>query len=421
MRLRPIGCATTRQRTAAAQKTTFMLKKISVHQLQIGMFLHEVEGSWIEHGLWRRRFLIADADRLAAVVASGASEFWIDTSKGHDVAAATTVQSPPPAAPAVEVHVAPPPVDDAPVSLDSELEQARFICKKSRDVIDAAFADIRLGRLLNHRAVAPVVDEIVASVTRNASALIGLVRVKKPDDYTYMHSVAVCTLMVALARTMGMPQAQCLSAGLAGLFHDVGKARVPLEILQKPGKLTDPEFELVKSHPTFGHKILLEAGVADANALDVSLHHHEKIDGTGYPDRLKDTEISLLSRMGAICDVYDAVTSARPYKEPWDPAEAIAQMASWTGHFDKLVLAAFVKTVGRYPPGSLVRLASGRVGIVVQHDPQALQTPIVKVFFSTKSQMRIAPETIDLARHPSDHIVGREKRETWEAARIDEL
>jgi HD-GYP domain-containing protein (c-di-GMP phosphodiesterase class II) len=157
--------------------------------------------------------------------------------------------------------------------------------------------------------------------------------------------------------------------------------------------------------------------------LEVCLHHHEKTDGSGYPDRLKDDDINLFAKMGAVCDVYDAITSNRPYKAGWDPAESLRKMAEWAdGHFDQKVFQGFVKSLGIYPIGSLVRLTSGRIGVVMEQTGKSLTTPCVKVFFSTKSNLRITPETIDLS-HPGcrDKIAGREDPEKWHFPDLNEL
>ena len=134
-----------------------------------------------------------------------------------------------------------------------------------------------------------------------------------------MHSVAVCALMIALGKQMGMSKAQVAEAGMAGLLHDLGKAVMPVDILNKPGKLTEDEFSIMKSHSVKGYEILLEGGQAKPSALDVTLHHHEKINGLGYPHNLVGENISVFARMAAICDVYDAITSSRPYKEGGSP------------------------------------------------------------------------------------------------------
>jgi len=396
-----------------------MLKKIAVDELVLGMHLHGFDAAWVDHPFWRTKFTLKDPADLAAIRGSAVRECWIDVSKGIDVAATTTAAAAP-AAVAAPPATAPSPAPVEAASFDDELRRASALCKRSREAVMQMFGEARMGRALDTAACAELVDDVSSSVFRNPGALISLARLKTVDDYTYMHSVAVCALMIALGRTMGMDEAQCRQAGLAGLIHDMGKAVIPLEILNKPGKLTPEEFEIVKSHPARGHELLSEArGVAE-EALDVVLHHHERIDGKGYPHGLAGDAITSIARMGAVCDVYDAVTSNRPYKAGWDPAEAIAQMASWQGHFDRTVFAAFVKTVGIHPTGSIVRLASGRLAVVVEQHATAPTTPVVKVFYSTKANLRLPPERVDLARS-GDRIVGREPRGAWPAAQLDGL
>jgi putative nucleotidyltransferase with HDIG domain len=284
------------------------------------------------------------------------------------------------------------------------------------------FGEARLGKAVDAEACLPLVADITDSVIRNPSALISLARLKTKDDYTYMHSVAVCALMVALARQMGMQEAQAREAGLAGLLHDIGKMAMPMDVLNKPGALTDAEFAVMRSHPVRGHEMLEEGGSVPAAALDVCLHHHEKMDGTGYPNKLAGEQISLLARMGAVCDVYDAITSNRPYKTAWDAAGSIQRMAQWQGHFDPAVFKAFVLSVGIYPVGTLVRMSSGRLGVVIDQNAGSPIAPKVRIFFSSKSKMPIPVQVLDLSDPAvDDKIVGRETPQDWGFGHIDEL
>ena len=324
----------------------------------------------------------------------------------------------------MSLPVPPPPVRNrTPTDMQGELKMAAAICVKSKKAVVSMFSEARMGRAVDSAGAQSLVEEISDSVTRNPGALISLARLKTADDYTYMHSVAVCALMVALARQLKLNDEQTRLAGMAGLLHDLGKAAIPMSVLNKPGKLTDKEFTVVRSHPLEGFHMLKEGGNVPDAVLDACLHHHEKIDGSGYPDKLKGEGISVIARMTAICDVYDAITSDRPYKSGWDPSESLRRMAEWTNdHFDARLFQAFVKSIGIYPVGSLVRLTSGRIGVVTEQAPKALTTPIVKVFFSTKSDLRIPPELVDLAAPGcNEKIVAREDPEKWRFPDINEL
>ncbi len=400
-----------------------MLKRIGVEHLREGMYLHELCGSWMEHPFWRTSFLLRRRDDIERILESGIREVWIDTARGLDVESGLSKE-------AVEaeidqtIEMAVPKAATAParVPLTEEIERAARICAETKRAIVSMFSEARMGRAVDAAGAAPLVEEIAESVARNPGALVSLARLKTADDYTYMHSVAVCGLMIALARELRLGEPQVREAGLAGLLHDVGKMAIPDAVLNKPGKLTDAEFTLVKTHPVEGHRMLSEARGATEVSLEVCLHHHEKVDGSGYPHRLPGERISLYAKMGAVCDVYDAITSDRAYKKGWDPGEALRKMASWAkGHFDETVFQAFVKSVGIYPAGSLVRLHSGRLGVVVEQSGTLL-APRVKVFFSTKSQARIPPETLDLAGAAArDRIVSCEDPARWSFPDLETL
>jgi HD-GYP domain-containing protein (c-di-GMP phosphodiesterase class II) len=341
-----------------------MLKKIPVHQLTLGMHLQAFCGAWLDHPFWRTKFVLSDPNDLSLILESPISEVWIDVSKGIDVPPSlatetTTVDT-------AEEIPEPAPVVQEKTSFNDEIKRAAKICAKGKEAVVSMFQEARMGKAIEAEAAAPLVEEISNSVLRNPGALISLARLKTADDYTFMHSVAVCALMIALARQLGLDERQTREAGMAGLLHDLGKAMIPLEILNKPGKLTDEEFALVKTHPEEGHKLLLEGKGISEMTRDVCLHHHEKVDGSGYPKGLNGETMSLFAKMGAVCDVYDAVTSNRPYKAGWCPAESIKRMAEWKGHFDPAVFQAFVKSLGIYPIGSLVRLESGKLGVVTE-------------------------------------------------------
>ncbi len=400
-----------------------MLKKVSVNQLTVGMYLHALEGSWLDHPFWRNGFLIEDVRTLRKVQECGVAHCMIDVEKGIDLPApkAAGEPEPPPATPPPPraPKVAAPKQER--VSLKDEVERATKLRARSAQAMRDLFGEARLGKAVDTAICGTLVNEVAESIDRNPDAFRSLARLKNADEYTYMHSVTVCALMVSLGRELGMDEDQCREAGLAGMLHDLGKALMPQDVLNKPGKLTPEEFDIIKQHPVKGYELLMQARDIPQAVSDVCLHHHERYDGTGYPDKQAGEGITLLSRMGAICDVYDAVTSNRPYKAGWDPAYAITQMASWKGHFDTAIFKAFIRCVGIYPTGSLVRMKSGKLGVVVEQNPEALTKPRVKLFFSTRTHEPLRPELVDLAVNSREQIEAPESPDNWKFPYINDL
>jgi putative nucleotidyltransferase with HDIG domain len=422
-----------------------MIKPVPITRARPGMWFHRLGGSGFHHAFVKHGFLLEARD-IEVLAEGGVEELIIDTDKGLDVdgedRVATVVDAPAPAAdPGVDASEAGLPDADAadadadadaaappaaPLSprhsMDQELHRARRICQDSKAQVIALFNDARLGKAIQPEAVMPMVEEINDSVSRHPDALLSVVRLKTHDEYTYLHSVAVCALMVALARRLGLPEDQVRDAGAAGMLHDLGKAAMPLNVLNKPGALSDEEFKIMKAHPVRGYDMLRQSGTASEAVLDVALHHHEKFDGTGYPHNLKGDAIGLMARMGAVCDVYDAITSNRPYKKAWGPAESLQRMVSWKGHFDELVLKAFVRSVGIYPVGALVRLESDRLGVVLEQGESSLLSPKVRVFFNARKREPVFIKDIDLgAPDCGDRIVGLESADKWNFPNMEKL
>jgi putative nucleotidyltransferase with HDIG domain len=412
-----------------------MLRTIDSDQLRPGMYIHKLLGAWVKHPFWRASFL-ASPDDILRIQHSAVEQVVIDTMRGLDAEHEAEAEAADEAGADLDVDVevieaAPAPTADkatdsagygTTTSFAAELQRARRICLDGRETVEAMFRDVRLGRTVNPEQAMPLVEQINASVMRHPNALISVARLKTADDYTYLHSMTVSALMSALARQLGMNQEQTLEAAMGGLLHDMGKAMTPLDILNKPGRLSESEFDVMRRHPNDGMQLLIDAGMDNPAVLQIALHHHEKIDGSGYPHRLEGEHISLMAKMGAVCDVYDAVSSNRPYKQAWDPAESLRHMASWKGHFDPLVLQAFIKSLGIYPVGSLVRLASDKLAVVLEQTPGALLTPQVRAFYSARSRIQILIHDIDLsAPGCQDRIVNIESPAQWGFKELEKL
>lgn len=384
-----------------------MLKKIRVDQLEIGMYVHALCGPWLSHPFWRTSFPLDKAEVLDKLRASPVQELWIDTDRGRDLPVDPTAQS----------------ADAAPVTLGSEVQRATALCAEARDAVMHMFSEARMGQAVDMTTAQDLVQEITGSVERHPDALISVARLKTQDNYTYMHSVAVCGLMVALAKKLGHTPAQVQQAGMAGLLHDIGKAQMDLQILNKPGALTDAEFAHMKQHPVRGHAMLQQTCVQDAAVLHACLHHHERLDGRGYPQGLAGDAIPELTRMATICDIYDAITSNRPYKQAWSPGIALQRMSEWCGdQLDPQLFESFVKTVGIYPIGSLVRLQSGLLGVVCAPTQASLSTPQVMAFYHVGQQRLLRPaKLLDLRQLPEERIVSREDPAQWPFQNLDSL
>lgn len=394
-----------------------MLKKINVHDVKLGMYLQEICGSWMEHPFWKKSFELTDPKDIKTLQECGINEVWIDTDKGLDVESGVSGKDETEDKKTVDAKLQKAMLSNTKViiavSMQEELEQARKTHGRAKEAVTSMFQEARMGKALQLEEIGNLVDDISLSIARNPEAFLSLARLKTIDNYTYLHSVAVCALMIALGKQMGLDQALLKDLGMAGLLHDVGKMMIPEEVLNKPGRLTDEEFDIIKKHPQLGLDVLKGSqGVCDM-ALDVCLHHHERVDGKGYPEKLSGDALSLFARMGAVCDVYDAITSIRCYKSNWEPAEAIRKMAEWQeGHFDSNVFHAFVKTIGIYPSGTLVKLKSTRLAVVMEQTNKSLITPIVKVFFSTKENAPLQPEIVDLTKS-ADSILNAEDPQKW--------
>jgi putative nucleotidyltransferase with HDIG domain len=401
-----------------------MIKKIGISQLKVGMYVHDLSCNWMEHPFVRNRLLISSDNEIRKIIEAGIHELYIDTDKGLDVKDAPTAEQ---AQQALEQEI----IDlarrqPAPllrVSVAEELARAQQVKTQAHQLVRTVMHDARLGKAIELDQVEPVVQNITESILRNPGALTGLLRIKNKDDYTFLHSVSVCTLLVAFCRSTGMDAELTRQAGLGGLLHDTGKALVPDEVLNKPGRLTDEEFEIIKKHPKDGYEILLKTPQVGEIPLDITLHHHERMDGSGYPDKLPGEQISTLAQMAAIVDVYDAITADRCYHKGMSAAEALRKIYEWSKfHFNPQHVQAFMRCVGIFPVGTLVLLESGRLGVVTEPHETNLLAPKVNVFFSTKSNTYIKPQEIDLAKPlgmgGGDKIVSHESPEKW---RVDPM
>ncbi len=395
-----------------------MLKKIDSSQLRVGMAIHDLDCGWMEHPFVRARFVLTSEAEIRKIVQAGIRGVVIDCSRGLDVAEAPTLAETQAQTEKEVAEIAARPVKPARTTLADEMQRAVNIRRQAVGLVRTVMQDARLGKAVELDNVSPVVQNITESILRNSGALLGLLRIKTKDDYTFLHSVSVCTLLVAFCRSRGMDDETIYQAGIGGLLHDTGKALVPDHILNKAGRLTDEEFAIIRKHPRDGYDILRQTPEIGQIPLDITLHHHERRDGSGYPDRQAEGQISELAQMAAIVDVYDAITSDRCYHKGMPAADALRKIYEWSKfHFSPSLTQEFMRCVGIYPVGTMVMLESGRLGVVVEPHESNLLTPKVNVFFNTRSQTYIRPELLDLSRAlgfgGGDKIVRHESPEKW--------
>jgi HD-GYP domain-containing protein (c-di-GMP phosphodiesterase class II) len=395
-----------------------MLKKVDASQLKVGMYIHDLSCDWMTHPFVRNRFLLSTEDEIRKILNAGIHDVVIDSSKGLDVQNAPTLAEAQAATEREIVEIAAKTPVVTRVSLGEEMKRAVQIRHQASTLVRTVMQDARLGKAIELDQVQPVVQNITESILRNPGALVGLLRIKNKDDYTFLHSVSVCTLLVAFCRSRNIPADITHQAGLGGLLHDTGKALVPDAVLNKPGPLTDEEFAIIKRHPEDGYNILRQSPEIGPIPLDITLHHHERRDGSGYPNKQANDDISELAQMAAIVDVYDAITADRCYHKGMSAAAALRKIYEWSKfHFNPQYAQEFMRCVGIYPVGTMVLLESGRLGVVIEPHETNLLAPKVNVFFHTKKNVYIKPETIDLSRGlgfgGGDKIVGHESAAKW--------
>ncbi len=391
-----------------------MIKKIKVKQLQPGMFIHDLNCGWLQHPFLANSMKIKNDKIIDKIIDYGIREVYIDSKKGLDVADAPTEKE---ATQKIQ-HEINKAVESEnknrdTVSIQEELVRAREIKKDAAQTVRNLMKDVRFGKQIQMEKVNPVVERMVDSIMRNKNALTCLGRIKKQDEYTFMHSVSVCALMISFGKHLGFDQELLKSVGTGGLLHDIGKTRVAIEIITKTGGLTDDEFAKVKEHAVHSRTILEHTSGVNETAIEVAAHHHERLDGKGYPDNLKEKDIGQFAQMAAIIDVYDAMTSRRCYQRQFQPTETLRKLYEWNNLYNRDMVEQFIRCAGIYPVGTLVRLESGLLGVVLEHSGKSLLHPVVRIVFDTKYVRHVMPYDIDLAKSDKDKVANYELPDKW--------
>ncbi|MFC3174941.1 HD-GYP domain-containing protein [Novosphingobium bradum] len=402
-----------------------MLKRIETDDVELGMFIHRLEGNWFRHPFWKARFLLEDETLLQRLRHSAVPGVIIDTARsaapagarpsgstrgapaespilrrGARRAAAGRGASPDAAEREAELRSL------APRTMAREFGLANRVAERSRRAINRTFLEARLGKAVAPSAVEPVVDDVFASIQRNAHAFNGLMRCKRDTEFVYRHALSVCALMISLGRAMKLEPREIRMAGMAGLLLDVGVGHLPQQ-----GELSadfrDIDPELFRVHVKLGHDLLYTGGMPEA-VTTACLQHHERLDGSGYPLGLAGEVIGRYGRMAAICDTYDWLVDDSGGHPALDPAAAIEHLARPGSGFDPELVMRFTEAVGIHPIGAVVELESGRLAMVVAQDDSDPTRPRVRTFWSRNEQRALPPSDIALAQcFGEDRIVGR--------------
>lgn len=276
---------------------------------------------------------------------------------------------------------------------------ARKIYDHTRSYVDKTLTDVGRGsREVDTEQAKSLVNEMIDNILIKPHAMAWLTYLKNRDEYTLTHSINVCILALTFGRHMQLPREQLEILGIGALLHDIGKLRVPPEILNKPGKLTSEEFEIMKKHPVEGYDILREDLLMSPQILDIVLHHHERISGQGYPDGMPGDSINRLTKMTSIVDVFDAITSDRCYHDGLSPYIALQNIYRWTDNaFDKELVEGFMGCMGLYPVGSVVELNQGQVGIVIATTPRTKLRPMIMLLTNKEKQFLKSRRILNLS------------------------
>jgi len=392
-----------------------MIKKVNIKQLRPGMFIHDMNCGWLRHPFLKNSIKIKDATIIRKISEYGIREVYIDTDKGPDVGQVMSRQEID-----RDIRKETDTIPDSQYSslrsepLGKEIVRAREIRKEAKQTVRNIMEEVRFGRPIKTEKVEKVVDKMVDSIFRNQDALITLGRIKQADEYTYMHSMSVCVLMISFGKHLGFNAQQLKEVGIGALLHDVGKMQVPEEILNSKRTLNDQEYELMKKHVEYSHVLLQETeGITELSVI-IASQHHERLDGQGYPNNLKGDDISIYGQVAAIADVYDAMTSKRCYQRKYEPTEVLKQLYEWNHLYNKDLVQQFIRCVGIYPVGSMVRLESGLLGIVLDHGMENLLQPSVRIVYDTrKARHVIPPYDLDLSKGDKDSITSHEVPDRW--------
>jgi len=389
-----------------------MKRKLDVQQLKIGMYVSELDRPWRETPFMFQGFEIRSEDEIRELQRH-CQHVYIETAEIY--------QTPPPRTPAeravarvavnhkkverdllIKVESQPllQPVYHDRTTLEEEIQAVEETHRATRALVYTVMEDVRLGKNINTLGARKIVGELAESVIRNPDALTCFTQLKKKDEYTALHSLRVCILALAFGRHLGLERDELNLLGLGALLHDIGKMKVPNEILNKPGALSDYEYALMKSHVPRGVEILDKTPGIPRPAIEVARCHHERYSGSGYIGGLKGDQIGLFGMIGGIVDCYDAISSDRAYHAGMSAHAALKKMYEWRNRdFHPALVEQFIQCMGIYPIGSVVELNTGEIGVVVAMNRVRRLKPRVALVLRADFSPLPGATTVDLMEY----------------------
>lgn len=347
------------------------IKRIPLNKLEVGMYVTE-QSKGVADGQVQDKGFIRREDTLKKLQARKIAEVFIDVQKGKDSPFALPVLSDQTAF-------------KERIVLKEERTKAEKVYGEARDLMSGMLNDVKMGKAIDVTPVEELAEDINHSILNNPNALLCLSQIREKDQYLLEHSINVGVLMSVFATHLGYDKETVKELTTGGLLHDIGKIRVPYNILNKPGKLTDEEWNEMKMHVAYGQAVLQESqGISDI-AKSICGLHHERLDGSGYPLGLDGDDINVYGRMAAVVDVYDAVTASRCYHKGMPPFEAMKLLVKISEtHLDKGLVYNFIRCMSVYPVGTLVELNNGLVGVVIEPNLQMPNAPRIRTFFNNR-------------------------------------
>ncbi len=366
--------------------------KLPADKLITGMYVAKLDRPWVETPFLFQGFLVKD-DNDIRKVRECCEYVFIDVERGKAPAPEAggtqrpAVNLPPAPIPKPAVHY------EVETEVEEELANAQQAQSALSDAVGNLLDDVRVGKPPDIANVKRTVGQVEQSIIRNPDAFMWLRRLKTRDSYTYSHCLDSSVLAIAFGRQMGLPRPQIHDLGVGALMFDVGKMKLPPELLAKPEALTEEEFDRVKQHVEFSVEIMKDIPDMTQSSISLAATHHERFDGSGYPAGLKGGEIPLLGRMAAIVDCFDAITRERPYAAAMSPHQAIRHLYEFRNtRYQEELIEQFIQTLGIYPTGTLVELSNGEVGMVIgQNRVRRLRPKVIVLLGADKAPLGHTP------------------------------